>query len=558
MQLPAKSAGPRPTLLEVDKYAIPVTIEEAYASPYAEFWHEAILAELRSLHQNGTWKLVERQPGMKVIPCKWVFDIKTDAAGKPIRFKARLVAGGHRQVAGVDYEETYAPVSRHTTLRTFLAVCAARGWNCHQLDVKTAFLHGPIDTDVYMLQPPGFVDGTDMVCHLHKCLYGLKQAPRAWYETLKACLQRLGFEPTAADRSFWVRAADGPLAVVYLTSVVDDIAVASPDEQQTQAVVRSILAAFPGSYMGRIQHYTGMKVTWLPEEHAVLLTQPAHVQEALDAFEPFMACSAPCKLPIKNGLKLHAHGTSECADSEPLDVRQYPYRSLVGMLNYIACCTRPDIAYTVNQLSKYCNAPTVAHWDTALLCLRYLKGTQHWGIKLGHKPGVSHRHSDGVHRHHAAWAYADSNHGGDGSGTRPVAGAVLQVLGGSVWWVSRNQQLTSTSSTESEYRGLSDVAKEALWLAKLLPHFDLPDFPFLIYGDNQGSLDAVNNYTHTKHTKHIEIHLEFMRERVQLGQLVFGKVDGKVNPADIFTKALARPLFEQHRANLAMCEELQP
>jgi hypothetical protein len=167
------------------------------------------------------------------------------------------VAGGHRQSYGVDYDETFAPVSRHTTLRVFLSVAANRGWKVHQLDVKTTFLH----VDVYMEQPDGFVEGTNLVCLLQKCLYGLKQAPRAWYEKLTGFLSELGFVRVSADTSLWV--CRGSSTVVYLLMVVDDILVMSPKESKTLEVVNNILGRFDGSPHGVPKHYIGIKIDWI-------------------------------------------------------------------------------------------------------------------------------------------------------------------------------------------------------------------------------------------------------------------------------------------------------
>jgi len=132
--------GPMPVLTKVDPKALPQTLKQAMATPYAEFWAKACVDEWLSIVGNNTWVLVDQKPWMKVIPCKWVFAIKTDADGIPIRFKARLVAGGHRQIEGIDYEETYAPVSRHATMRILLSVAANRGWTVLQADITTAFL----------------------------------------------------------------------------------------------------------------------------------------------------------------------------------------------------------------------------------------------------------------------------------------------------------------------------------------------------------------------------------------------------------------------------------
>ena len=166
---------------------LPTTVQEAMKSPHAHHWREALNTEMQSIQQHGTYDLVSRTSlplGAKILPCRFVFVVKPRPDGTIQKFKARLVVGGHRQTYGVDYTETYAPVSRHATVRTLLAVAAHHNWEVHHIDITTAFLNGPIDADVYMQQPPGYADGTDKVCKLNKSLYGLKQAPRLWYETL--------------------------------------------------------------------------------------------------------------------------------------------------------------------------------------------------------------------------------------------------------------------------------------------------------------------------------------------------------------------------------------
>jgi hypothetical protein len=223
--------GPLPVITEAYKEDVPSTLKQAMATKYARFWAEATVEEWLSLMGNNTWVLIDREPWMKVIPSKWIYTIKTNQNGIPIRFKARLVAGGHRQTEGIDYDKTYAPVSRLATLRTMLAVAARRNWKVHQIDIKTAFLNGKIDKDVYMQQAPGFVDGDGKVVKLGKSIYGLKQAPRIWYLTLCEALRDLGLKPISADSSFWVK-EDGD-TLVYMTSVVDDILITSENESET-------------------------------------------------------------------------------------------------------------------------------------------------------------------------------------------------------------------------------------------------------------------------------------------------------------------------------------
>jgi hypothetical protein len=259
------------------------------------------------------------------------------------------------------------------------------------------------------------------------------------------------------------------------------------------------------------------------------------------------------KLPIKEGLKLHKNGTSDEVDSDPLDVKKYPYRALIGSLNYVACTTRPDIAFTVNQLAKYSNAPTQAHWDVAINCLRYLAGTKNWGLRLGSESGCNDEFLQGVvNGIMKAHAYADANHATGIDDKRSISGYILLVFGGAVIWASRTQKLTSTSTTESEYRALSDCSKDVLWLSKVLDQFGILPRPFVVFGDNQGAIQSLKNYSATRHTKHLEMHHNFLKERYALGELNFVHIPGAKNTADIFTKALGRLKFEQFRSSLGM------
>ena len=139
--------------------------------------------EMQALENNGTWELVPLPPGKTTVGCRWVYTVKVGPNGKVDRLKARLVAKGYTQVYGIDYGDTFSPVAKLTTVRLFLAMAAIRHWPLHQLDIKNAFLHGDLEEDIYMEQPPGFVaqGEYDLVCKLRRSLYGLKQSPRAWF-----------------------------------------------------------------------------------------------------------------------------------------------------------------------------------------------------------------------------------------------------------------------------------------------------------------------------------------------------------------------------------------
>ena len=183
-------------------YCEPINLHDALAN---KDWKEAIDNEYNALIKNQTWHLVPPQHGANVIDCKWVYKIKRKSDGSIDRYKARLVAKGFKQRFGIDYDDTFSPVVKATTIRLVLSIAISRGWSLRQLDIQNAFLHGVLEEEVFMRQPPGYENkGTpNYVCKLDKALYGLKQAPRAWYSRLSMQLQQLGFVPSKADTSLF-------------------------------------------------------------------------------------------------------------------------------------------------------------------------------------------------------------------------------------------------------------------------------------------------------------------------------------------------------------------
>jgi histone deacetylase 1/2 len=175
--------------------------------------------------------IVPRPAGTNIVSCKWIFKIKQHSDGSLDKYKARLVARGFTQQYGIDYSDTFSPVVKPATVRLVLTLAVSRGWFLRQVDVSNAFLHGFLDEDVYMHQPPGFEDAThpSFVCKLQKSIYGLKQSPRAWYSRLSDKLQQLGFHPSTADTSLFVYCHDG--TTIFMLVYVDDIVIAGSSSQ---------------------------------------------------------------------------------------------------------------------------------------------------------------------------------------------------------------------------------------------------------------------------------------------------------------------------------------
>jgi hypothetical protein len=235
--------------------------------------------EIQALHKNKTWHLVPPQGKVNIIDSKWVYTIKKNAYGTIDRYKARLVAKGFKQMYGIDYEDTFSPVVKAATIRLILSIAVSHNWSLSQLDVQNAFLHGVLEEDVFMRQPPGYEDKVHPhhLCKLDKALYGLKQAPRASYSRLSDKLQQLGFVPSKADISlfFYNRGKH----IIFILVYVDDIIVASSSTEATDALVHDLHKDFALKDLRNLHYFLGIEVT--RSNQGLLLTQERYATELL-------------------------------------------------------------------------------------------------------------------------------------------------------------------------------------------------------------------------------------------------------------------------------------
>jgi hypothetical protein len=520
----------RAVLGQVDGYE-PVDFYDATRQPDWEQWKEALNSEMSSLLENETWTLVKREPGMKVIPSKWVFKLKRDSQGRINRYKCRLVAGGHRQKHGIDFDETFAPVSKATSLRVLLSVAAFNKWKVHQFDIKTAFLHGDIDIDVYMEQPQGFEMGLCLVCKLTKCLYGLKQAPRAWFAKLTQFLETLGLGPSVADPSIWFGKPFG--LPVYISLVVDDTLVTSPDESHTRRLIHTILQRFKGEPTSPADWYVGMKLNWQPDG-TVILTQRAHIEKILK--EHFPEGVTPRTTPVPLTAKFTRKGKA-------LDTRKHNYASVVGAFLFLGSYTRIDIVAIINRYAKYISCPTQELWELIVHTMGYLLHTIDCGLHLG--------------RNHTTVMYADSDYASCIDTRRSHTGWVFILYGSAVCWQSKCQTTVAVSTTEAEYQAVASSAREALWLRQLLPTFGINLKQFMIRTDSMGAMNSLKNPQITQRTKHIDVMHHFVRERCAKGDLTLEFVIGAKNLADFLTKPVPKEkhLWTCHKVGIARIDE---
>ena len=521
----------------VDGVRIPLTRAEALASPEADRWMAAIADEWASLVSMGTWTECPSPPGVRTIGVKWVFDLKTDSAGKIIRYKARLVAKGYSQVQGKDYTELFAPVSKYSTMRLLAALATHNDWHVHQLDVKTAFLHGTVEEELYIAAPEGYPVPPGSSLRLNKSLYGLKQASRNWWKKLDALLVSLGGVASQADPCLYTIRRGGK--VLYVLVYVDDCQLVSGDLELLMSVKQDLLNTFTMTDLGESTRFLGIDITRDRAAGTTRLSQAASITALAEAYG--QVDSKPRHVPLPPGTVLQK---ADPAGGTGGAVGAFPMAELVGSLNYIAQTTRPDIAYAVGALGRHTAAPTSEHWRAALHVLSYLYTTRDAGITYHRAPSAGTRFT--------VTGLCDADYGGDAGSRKSTTGYVFSGAGGAITWSSKLQPTVAASTTEAEYMAAAAAAKEGLWLRKALYDIGTPHSSMIIGCDNQAALAHIKNPIVSLRAKHVEIHHHFLRERVEMGQLHYHYVATADNAADVLTKPLGPLLHEKCLGGLGM------
>lgn len=493
-------------LIDTDE---PICYADALNSDQRNNWIKAMNDEYQSLIKKGTWVLVDK-PNKKVIPCKWVYKIKRNEQGNPIKYKARLVAKGFKQVAGVDYDETFSPVVRHSSLRMLLALAAEMNLDIHHLDVDTAFLNGDLEEEVYMFQPQGFNTEDEKVCLLKKSLYGLKQAPRAWNLKLNTTLSSLGFKQTPSEPCVYTKLfAKG---FVILAVYVDDILIFHNSDEIFDSVRNDLNKFFSVKDLGKIKYFLGLNIQKCG--NTVKLSQHSYIRDVLRQYN--MSDCKSAQTPLTTNKLVPAEHCESI----------YPYQSLMGSLMYIAVNSRPDISFAVSYLSQFNTKFDKTHWLAAKRVLQYLKGTIDYSICYK-KTGKY------------LTCFTDADFANDCLDRRSYTGFYTEFGGGPVSWESKKQPTVALSSAEAEYMALSSCAKEAVYLRRFLSEIsNISKAKVTIYNDSQSAQMLAKNPIHHNRTKHIDIRFHFIREKVSDGTIQLKYLPTADMPADVLTKPL--------------------
>jgi len=504
---------------------VPRSFEEIHVREDKRKWYKAVKDELQALEENKTWTLMQLPPGRKAIDNKWVFKLKYDEDGNIERYKARLVVKGCAQRKGFDYNETYAPVARLTTVRTMLAVINHKNLSANQLDVKNAFLHGNLQEEIYIKPPEGFTEKEGFVYKLNKALYGLKQAPHEWNIKFHEFMSRLKFSQSAYDKCLYKRKEKDNLA--YILLYVDDIIVAAKDQHEINAIKNALMTEFKMKDLGGLKCFLGIKIC--QTNKGMILSQETYMKNLLQKFD-MKDCKA-VRTPMETNPVKDLNG--ECI----VDVK--PYKELVGCLMYAMLTTRPDLSAAINFYSRFQSNATEAQWIGLKRILRYIKGTTNFGLffrKNGKVPLIG---------------FADSDWAGD-SDRKSTSGFLFEVHGATVSWTTRKQPTVALSSTEAEYVALASAVTELIWLKGLMCDLDIQiEEPIIIYEDNQSCIHLLDKWEHRR-LKHVDVKYNFVRDMYQKGIIDVKYIPSREQKADILTKGLTFELFAKNRSVLGI------
>ncbi|KAK8535581.1 hypothetical protein V6N12_057097 [Hibiscus sabdariffa] len=492
----------------------PKTYQEAVASPDSEKWLEAMRSEMDSMSENQVWTLVEPPEGIKPIGCKWVFKKKTDMDGNVQTYKGRLVAKGFRQIHGIDYDETFSPVAMIKSIRILLAVAAFHDYEIWQMDVKTAFLNGKLEEDVYMTQPEGFVAPEDArkVCKLQRSIYGLKQASRSWNLRFNEAIQEFGFIRNEDEPCVYKKFSGS--IVSFLVLYVDDILIIGNDIPTLQSIKTWLSSCFSMKDLGEAAYILGVKIYRDRSRRLLGLSQSTYIDKVLKRIS--MEESKRGFLPMRHGISL----SKEMCPSTPQErerMSQIPYASAIGSIMYAMICTRPDLSYALSMTSRYQANPGEGHWTAVKNILKYLRRTKDVFLVYGGEEELRIK------------GYTDASFQTDKDDSR--------------------------SQSEAEYIAASEAAKEAVWIKKFITELGvIPSISDAVdlYCDNNGAIAQAKEPRSHQRSKHILRRFHLIREIIDRGDVEICKVNTDDNIADPWTKPLAQQKHDRHTESLGI------
>ena len=489
-------------------------------------WMIPMEIEMGTLKAKHTWDLVRPPPGANIMDSMWVYDIKWDGEGNRIKDKARLVGKGYTQQLGIDYNETWAGVTRLESVRMTAAIAAKLDLKLWRIDFVGAYLNSLTKEDIYMKQPEGFVQPgfEDHVCKLVHTIYGTMQGAHDWYETLTNTYDKLGYTTSRADPCVRYKKENGGYTLT--DTYTDDIFGASKSNGEVEKRKDEMGKEWEIKDVGENEYFLGMRVQQNIDEGTIRLTQRPYWEHVLNRFE--LTEIHPRNTPLPVGFSVD-QSMSPKTDSERQEMADKPYRPVLGSVMWGQLATRPDLSFAVSLLSRFQADPGIEHWKGLMHVIGYIKNTMDYGLTYSRDADLT------------PLAYVDADYGGCRDTRRSTSGYVFTMAGGAVTWSSKRQATVALSTVEAEYVAMSRCAQQMVWTQTWLDEVEIEhDTPGIIRGDSRGAIALTKTTKDHGKVKHIDIRHHYIRELVKSGAILFEQIASTDNLADLFTKPLAR------------------
>ncbi|CAI7903180.1 unnamed protein product [Closterium sp. NIES-53] len=523
----------------------PTTVRQALNGPDAKKWRAAMAAEVAALQRRGTWKLVPRHhaKGRKILTGKWVFRMKTLADGTVKKFKARWVVGGFEQTQFVDYNQTFARVGRHTSVRILLCIAAVKHRPLRKIDVSNAFLYTIVDAIIYVEQPHAFEEEGDAICLLQKSLYGIKQAPRLWQQHLHGILIKLGFQQLPHDQGMYRLKSRGHF--ILLVAYVDDLLYTGDDTDLLDHFEREIQEKLEVTIDHEVTQFLGLNVTLTADTIHLSAAKYAETLAKKFGIAP-VGVTTPFRIPPPN----HEPDTTPLS---PTNLRLYQQR--LRCLLFAAVTCRPDFSYIASQLAQYLRRPEGENLADLRHALQYFIST----------PDVGLTYKANLTAPLQLTGYVDADHAGDADNRRSRTGFIFKLEpAGTISWNSNKQELIALSSAKAEFIAASAAVREGLYLTELLQETKTAiNGSFKLLCDNQSAIKIANKPGFINRTKHIALRYFFVKDEIDKGKVQLIYCPTGEMAADFLTKKLPRQKFQYcsdlcgvtHKSHLAHLEE---
>lgn len=504
-----------------ESISIPRNYNEAINSPHRNQWLAAMNEEIHSFNNFNVMTPVHDN-GQSHIDARWIFSLKRDMNGKIEKFKARLVARGFQQ-KDIDLNATFSPVVDKTTIKSLLVIAHKFKWQAIHFDVKTAFLHGNLDDEIFVSVPEP-LNTKGFIFKLNKSIYGLKQSPRVWFDTLSKHLKDFKLNQLDENPCVFI---DNDLKFenrLIIACYVDDLLCFGPQEKVTKFET-FISKQIKLKNLGPVQKYLGIEINH--SKNGFLLSQSQYIESLSAQYQVLDAKNVKCPLL----------DTLLCDKNDK--ITDLPVRNLIGSLLYIANWTRPDICTAVNQLSQHIHKPTERLWNHSLNVLKYLYSTKNFSLHLSYR-------SSGI------TGYADANFATDSTDRKSISGNAIYLFGSLIEWSSTKQKVVAESTSVSELISLFECTKKIQRIYEFLKSMKLKIcLPIIIYDDSQNVIKKVNGCS-----KNVDVKSKYITDCINNGLIKISFIDTKNQLADPLTKILITN-FENIRLKFGLIKQQQ-